>query len=107
VLAPEPRDRSGPFSRVTRVHVCNCATLPNPTKNYGTPQVSPDSLSNDVVELRHELAVLRVEHDRLLNLRARTRSTERANVDILLRVIDRDIRMRETKIEILTKAKRG
>jgi hypothetical protein len=66
--------------------------------------VSPDSLSSDVVELRHELAVLRNERDRLVNRRASTRSTERAKLDILLRVIDGDIRMRESKIETLTKA---
>jgi hypothetical protein len=69
--------------------------------------VSPDSLSNDVVELRHELAVLRVERDRLVKQLASTRSIERANVDVLLRVIDRDIRMREIKIETLTEAKKA
>jgi hypothetical protein len=70
-------------------------------------QVSPDSLSNDVVELRHELAVLRVERDRLARGRASARSTERVNVDVLLRIIDIDIRVRETKIETLTKAKKA
>jgi hypothetical protein len=69
--------------------------------------MSPDGLSNDVVDLQHELTVLRIERDRLNKRRERASTADKPHVDVLMSILDRDIRMREMKIASLIARRAG